>query len=228
MLKVNANSKGLREQEQVFDQKHRGNTVTATPIISLDLDPLPCNMLRTNDLIYNINKGSKVALRIADMTISESFEGLLRSTPREVIGQSDYLSGFPEGPLTLKESHNKRDNLYVTEHCIYGDCDGIALLGRGPAGKKGVGAMSILLDKDTSNLQLSFDAYGASEAEVMFFARNGEKIGTLLVDIQNQNDYSFDSQQNDIAGFSISPIGSQLKWHKYKLVGLCHDRGYWE
>lgn len=179
-------------------------------------------MLKSRDLVENVKQGSNNIMRVGDMKLSESFRGLSQSTTTGSLSQSDRLVGKPISPLSLQPHHNERENLYVKKKCNENFCS-IQIMGRGPGGFKGPGAVSILFDTDSSNVELTFRSNGASKAEVMFFDRNSEFIDVLQVDLELTDEYRFGTDNEDIAGISITPKGEILSWHKFKLVGICHD-----
>lgn len=217
-----SNVESYKIDEMIVDSDHRklgGIKVTAGPFLGgLSV----CNMLQSRDLVENVKKGSNIIMRVGDIRLSETFRGLSQATTKGTLSQSDKLVGKPISPLTLQPHYNRRENLYVQKKCKTDFCS-IAIMGRGPGGYKGPGAVSILFDKDSSNIELTFKSNGASKAEVMFFDRNAEFIDVLQVDIAVTDEYRFGTDNGDIAGIAITPKGETLSWHKFKLVGICHD-----
>mmetsp|Transcript_21009 Transcript_21009/g.25993 ORF Transcript_21009/g.25993 Transcript_21009/m.25993 type:complete len:298 (+) Transcript_21009:36-929(+) len=178
------------------------------------------NILQTPYFIKNVQMGSNNIVRVGSVKFSERFDGQVQTVARGVIGLIDGLSGRATSPLTLVTNYNKRENIRVAEHCEKNKC-GIAIMGRGPTGIDGTGSVGILFRNDQSKVQLSFRADGSNKAVMMFFRRDGTNIGKLKVDIAIANDYSFEHVEGAIAGIAIYSIGDALKWHKFRLVGLC-------
>merc|ERR1712151_1370525 len=97
----------------------------------------------------------------------------------------------------------------------------IEVMGRGPGGFKGPGAISMLFDEDLFRVELTFKARGASTAKMMFFDENGEILDELPVDIELTDVYRFERENGDIRGIAITSDGGALAWHKFSLVGMC-------
>lgn len=183
------------------------------------------NILQAPYLIKDVSMGINDVVRVGGCKFAERFEGLRQFDSRGDIGLADTLSGRATNPLRLKVNHNERENIAVGRYCMERfskDC-GISLMGRGPTGVVGTGAISVMFRSDKSMVGLSFGAVGASKAVLMFFRRDGHRIEKVRVDITETKEYRFTHRERIIAGVSVYPKGEALKWHKFKLNGLCHD-----
>eukprot|EP00586_Coscinodiscus_wailesii_P020912 CAMPEP_0172519422 /NCGR_PEP_ID=MMETSP1066-20121228/291409_1 /TAXON_ID=671091 /ORGANISM="Coscinodiscus wailesii, Strain CCMP2513" /LENGTH=284 /DNA_ID=CAMNT_0013302009 /DNA_START=492 /DNA_END=1346 /DNA_ORIENTATION=+ len=185
-----------------------------------------CKDAFTNQsVIKNVRSGAKNVLKLRGVQLSERFDGIKQIASEGTISMSDILTGNrAKNPLTLQESYNPRENLYVTKKCRKDDTERcrIEVEGRGPGGFKGSGAISILFHKDQPAVNLWFGADGAKTAIMKFYKRDGRLIETLEVDIAETTKYRFERrEQSDIAGISVYPTGEIYEWHFFRLRRLC-------
>eukprot|EP00586_Coscinodiscus_wailesii_P019086 CAMPEP_0172518412 /NCGR_PEP_ID=MMETSP1066-20121228/290805_1 /TAXON_ID=671091 /ORGANISM="Coscinodiscus wailesii, Strain CCMP2513" /LENGTH=286 /DNA_ID=CAMNT_0013300801 /DNA_START=53 /DNA_END=912 /DNA_ORIENTATION=- len=162
-------------------------------------------------------------------------KALYKKHQKASLGLEDNLSGEPTDPLTIERNFNHRENIYITKPCqsnpLFEENTGtprrlcnLRVMGRGPAGFKGLGAMAYQFETGQRRIQLRFWSDGTAEAAVMFYRADARHLGTLYVDLRITNEYVFERAVDDIVGIAIWPRGEKMEWHKFALTGLCHQK----